>query len=148
MNRARRPPLQHRLAPAFDRAVDSRSASLHPDTTRHYRGTTRNFLTYLGAHYPAVRSLNQLRRDPHILAWLAFLRSHNPPLATVTRANYVMYLRCMLDELAWTEQLPALAHLLRRDDIPRKERHLPRPLTPEQDQLVQRELLRPRRPPQ
>jgi site-specific recombinase XerD len=48
----------------------------------------------------------------------------------------------MLDELAWTQQLPALAHLLARDDIPRKERHLPRPLTPEQDQLIQRELLR------
>jgi integrase len=70
------------------------------------------------------------------------LRSHNPPLATITRANYVIYLRRMLEELAWTEQLPALAHLLGRDDVPRKERHLPRPLTPEQDQLVQRELRR------
>src|SRR5580704_5013353 len=34
---------------------------------------------------PAVRSLDQLRRDPHILGWLASLRSHNPPLATATR---------------------------------------------------------------
>ena len=48
----------------------------------------------------------------------------------------------MLEELAWTQQLPALAHLLGRDDVPRKEHHLPRPLTPEQDQLIQRELLR------
>ena len=37
---------------------------------------------------------------------------------------------------------PALAHLLGRDDVPRKEHHLPRPLTPEQDQLIQQELLR------
>jgi len=107
-----------------------------------YRGTVRLFLTYLGARYPAVRSLDQLRRDPHILGWLAFLRSHNPPLATITRANRVIYLRRMLEELAWTQQLPALAHLLGRDDVPRKERHLPRPLTPEQDQLIQQELLR------
>ena len=70
------------------------------------------------------------------------MRSHNPPLATITRANYVIYLRRMLEELAWTEQLPALAHLLGRDDVPRKEHHLPRPLTPEQDQLIQQELLR------
>jgi hypothetical protein len=35
MNRARRPPLQHALAPTFDRAVDSLSAALSPDTTRH-----------------------------------------------------------------------------------------------------------------
>jgi site-specific recombinase XerD len=48
----------------------------------------------------------------------------------------------MLEELAWTEQLPALAHLLGRDDVPRKEHHLPRPLTAEQDQLVQQELQR------
>jgi len=48
----------------------------------------------------------------------------------------------MLEELAWTQQLPALTHLLGRDDVPRKEHHLPRPLTPEQDQLIQRELLR------
>ena len=107
-----------------------------------YRGTARHFLTYLGAQYPAVRSLDQLRRDPHILGWLALLRSHNPPLATITRANYVIYLRRMLEELAWTEQLPTLAHLLGRDDVPRKEHHLPRPLTPEQDQLIQQELLR------
>ena len=48
----------------------------------------------------------------------------------------------MLEELAWTQQLPALAHLLGRDDVPRKEHRLPRPLTPQQDQLIQQELLR------
>jgi hypothetical protein len=35
----------------------------------------------------------------------------------------------MLEELAWTQQLPALAHLLGRDDVPRKEHHLPRSAT-------------------
>ena len=100
------------------------------------------FWTYLGGQYPEVHSLDQLRRDPHILGWLALLRSHNPPLAAITRANYVIYLRRMLEELAWTQQLPALAHLLGRDDVPRKEHRLPRPLTPEQDQLIQQELLR------
>jgi hypothetical protein len=48
----------------------------------------------------------------------------------------------MPEELAWTQQLPALAHLLGRDDVPRKEHRLPRPPTPEQDQLIQRESLR------
>jgi site-specific recombinase XerD len=97
---------------------------------------------YLGARHPEVHSLDQLRRDPHILGWLALLRSQTPPLATITRANYVIYLRRMLEELAWTQQLLALAHLLGRDDVPRPEHHLPRPLTPEQDQLIQQELRR------
>jgi integrase len=48
----------------------------------------------------------------------------------------------MLEELAWTQQIPALAHLLVPDDIPRGHHCLPRPLTPEQDQLIQQELLR------
>ena len=37
-----------------------------------------------------------------ILGWLTLLRSHYPPLAAITRANYVIYLRRMLEELAWT----------------------------------------------
>ena len=110
---------------------------------RHvYRGTFRHFLRYLGAQHPEVHRLDQLRRDPHILGWLAILRSHTPPLATITLANHVIYLRRMLEELAWTQQLPTLAHLLSRDDVPRRSTHLPRPLTPEQDQLIQQELLR------
>jgi integrase len=48
----------------------------------------------------------------------------------------------MLEELAWTQQIPALAHLLVPDDAPRGEHCLPRPLTPEQDHLIQQELRR------
>jgi hypothetical protein len=43
MNRARRPPLHHPLAPTLDRAADSLCVALSPDTTRHYRGTAESF---------------------------------------------------------------------------------------------------------
>ncbi len=142
MKRKRLPLPTHPLTKFFRPAAESVTTSLGDASVTSYRGTARHFLTYLGAQYPEVHALHQLRRDPHILDWLALLRSHNPPLASITRANYVIYLRRMLEELAWAQQLPALAHLLGRDDVPRKERHLPRPLTPEQDQLIQRELLR------
>jgi hypothetical protein len=59
VNRVRRPPLEHRLALVFDRAVDSLCASLSPDTTRHYRGTARNFLRYLDTEHPQLTSLDQ-----------------------------------------------------------------------------------------
>ena len=39
--------------------------------------------------------------------------------------------------------MPDLAHLLRPDDSSRRERKVPRPLTAENDQLLQRELGRP-----
>lgn len=142
MNRARRPPLLHPLVPVFDRAIDSLSAALNPDTTRHYRGTARNFLSYLGADYPALNRLHQLRREPHVLGWMSRLRAQAPPLATASYINRLIALRGIFNELAWDEQLSELAHLIRREDIPRLPQRLPRPLTAEQDQLLQQELLR------
>lgn len=142
MNRVRRPPLQHPLAHFFEQAIDSIGAALHPDTIRHYRGTARNFLTWLGAKYPDIRSLNQLQRNPHVLGWLAHLHSQSPPLATPSYINLLIHMRGIFHELAWAEQLPELAHLLRREDVPRMPQRLPRPLTAEQDQILQQELLR------
>jgi integrase len=83
--------------------------------------------------------LQQLRRDPHILGWLADLW---PRLAKSTRSLHAISLRRLLEELAWTHDLPVLLRLLNPDDIPRPDARLPRPLTPEQDRLIQQELLR------
>ena len=142
MNPVRRPPVQHPLAPAFDHAVDSFCASLNPDTTRHYGGTVRNFLLYIAEDHPDVNSLASLRRDPHILSWMSRLRSQQPPLVTASYINRLLALRCILTELAWMNQLTDLAHFIRSDDIPRLPQRLPGPLTPEQDQLLQREFIR------
>ena len=46
MNRVRQPPLQHPLAPVFDRAIDALGMALSPESIRQYRGTVRKFLTY------------------------------------------------------------------------------------------------------
>ena len=119
MNRARRPPLQHPLAQYFEQAIDSLGTALHPETVRHYRGTARNFLTWLEANYPDIRSLDQLQRNPHVLGWLAHLHSQSTPLATASCINLLIHMRGIFHELAWTEHLSELAHLLRREDVPR-----------------------------
>jgi len=137
-----RRPLCHPLADIFWRAVGSIATSLSPDTVRGYRAVTRSFLRYLGADHQEIHSLKQLRRDPHILGWLAHLRSQTPPIVLATHVNNVVRLRHILEELAWNEQMPDLAHLLRHDDCPRRERKTPRPLTAEHDQLLQQELVR------
>jgi site-specific recombinase XerD len=142
VNRVRRPPLEHPLAERFEQAVESLGAALHPDTVRHYRDTVRKFLTWLGARHPEVCSLDQLQRKPHILGWLAHLQSQTPRLMTASYINLLIHLRGIFHELAWTEQLPELAHLLRREDVPRMPQRLPRPLTAQQDQILHRELLR------
>ena len=66
-------PLEHPFAYRFQRAVESLTAALAPNSAHQYRGVARYFLIYLGEEYPAVCSLNQLRRDPHILAWFTHL---------------------------------------------------------------------------
>jgi integrase len=139
---SRRVPLQHPLAQQFERAAESLTTALGESSVTEYLGTVHLFLTYLGTHHPQIRSLEQLHRDPHILGWLARLRSHMPPFAKFTLAARIVRLRRIFEELAWTRQLPALAHLLGRDDVPRRDHLLPRPLTPEQDQRIQQELQR------
>ena len=142
MNRSRRAPLSHPLARLFERAIDSIAEPLSPASERHYRGTARNFLIFLEQHHPGVCSLHQLRRDPHILDWLTSLRSQTPSLAAVTYINRILFLRCILRELADSCKIPELASLLRREDLPRAPQRLPRAFTAEQDQLIQQELLR------
>lgn len=142
MTRQNFPPPRNPMAPLFQRAAESITTSLTEASAHYYQCTGRHFLNYLDAAHPRVRSLRQLRRDPHILDWLALLRSRKPPLAKVTYSHYVIRLRRILDELAWTQEIPFLARLVRADDVPRPDDYLPRPLTAEHDQLIQRELLR------
>jgi integrase len=130
------------MAPLFQRAAESLTTSLTSHSAHYYLCTGRHFLNYLDAQHPRVHSLGQLRRDPHILDWLTLLRSRQPALAKLTYSHYVIRLRRILEELAWTEEIPRLTRLIRADDIPRPDACLPRPLTAEQDQLVQQELLR------
>src|SRR5262249_7347689 len=120
---------QHPFADSFDRAVASPGAALNPETIRHHRGTVRSFLTYLGVTYPDVGSLKQLRRDPHILRWMARRRSQTPALTTNSYINLLIALRRTFHELAWMNGLPELAHLIRREDIPR----LPYNISPRSD---------------
>jgi integrase len=128
------------LVQQFQKAIDSLTAALSPTSVRQYRVVVRSFLIYLGEQHPAVGSIDQLRRDPHVLGWFFDLRSQNlVPAVYIAR---LLLMRCILQELAWNAQLPDLAHLIRREDIPRAPQRLPRALTPQQDQLIHQELLR------
>jgi len=135
-------PLHHPLESLFARSAQSLTTALSDGTRRSYQGAFRSFLRYLAAHHPEVSRLRQLQRDPHILGWLADLRSHTPPFAKITIAIRITFLHRMLQDLAWSQQIPTLAHLLSRTDVPRRDEISPRPFLPEQDQVIQQELQR------
>lgn len=132
--------LHHPLEPLFERATESLTIPLSDGSRRTYEATYRGFLRYLAAHHPDVRRLDQLRREPHVLGWLTQLRSRVPPMAKITISIRVVCLHRLFDHLAWSHQIVTLLRLLTREDVPRREKKSPRPLTPEQDQLVQTEL--------
>ena len=95
MKPCRYAPLEHPLVQQFQRAIDSLTAGLSPASVRQYRAVARCFLIYLGEQHPAIGSLNQLRRDPHILGWFVDLRSselgacrlHRTPAANAMHAG-------------------------------------------------------------
>jgi integrase len=142
MKRQTFPRPRNPMAPLFQKAAESLTTSLTAHSAHYYQCTGRHFLNYLDAQYPSVRSLAQLRRDPHILGWFTLLRSRQPALAKMTYSHYVIRLRRILEELAWSHGVPNLTRMVRTDDIPQPNTCLPRPLTADQDQLIQQELLR------
>jgi hypothetical protein len=44
-----------------------------------------------------------------------------------------------MEELAWLRDVPALVRLFHLDDVPQPAARFPRPLTPEQDRLIQQD---------
>lgn len=135
-------PVVHPLKEDFFIAAQSVTSALSVSSQGRYRTTVEYFLRYLGRHHPDVQSLDQLRRDPHFLGWFAWLASQQPPLVKSTRCLHVVTLRRVMEELAWLHEMPVLARLFHPDDIPRFDHRFPRPLTPEQDRLIQEELMR------
>jgi site-specific recombinase XerD len=67
---------------------------------RYYRVAADRFLAYLQTDFPHLRSLSELRRDPHLLGWIRGLGQQDPPLSHSTRRIYLACLRRLLRDLA------------------------------------------------
>jgi len=115
--------------------------TLRPSTVSYYRYLAHGFLRYLHAHFPQLRRLSQLRRDPHLLGWFRWLCAQQPPLCNQTRIDHLVRLRRLLDDLAANGH-PLPPDLIRREDFPPRPHYLPKPLPPPDDQLLQQELRR------
>src|SRR6266550_4284919 len=134
-------PARPRLEKIFETQNWTLALTLRPETVDRYRTVARRFVTYLQTAFPQVRQLSQLRRDPHLLGWFRSLSEQQPPLKDSTRIRYLILLRHLLDDLA-TNGHPLEPDLIRRNDFPPKPHYLPRPLSLQEDQLVQQELRR------
>jgi site-specific recombinase XerD len=97
----RRSPLPHSIfADIFETHIQTLTATLQPITIAGYRVVARDFLLYLQNHFPQLRQLSDLRRDPHWLDWLRSLAEHQPSFSEITRQKYRLKLRALFQQLA------------------------------------------------
>jgi integrase len=129
------------LEQIFQKQVQNLSLTLQPFTVVKYQYVARYFVAYLREHFPEVRRLSQLRRDPHMLGWFRWLCELRPPIGNHTREQRLLCLRRLLDDLAFQGH-PVQPGLILREDFPARPEYLPRALSPEDDQRLQKELRR------
>jgi site-specific recombinase XerD len=132
---------QTSLEKIFKKQIRTLALTLRPGTVDQYRFTVRCFLAYLCTTFPQLRRLSLLRRDPHLLGWFRCLSERQRPLSNATRIGHLIRLRRLLDDLAANGH-PVQPDLIRREDFPPEPRYLPRPLSLQEDQLLQQELRR------
>lgn len=125
------------LLPRVLEAQIQNLTGLRPNTILNYRRVVNNFLRYIRAHHPEVHSSTQLRRDPHLLGWIRHLSEH---LRNGTRLQYLSCLRRLLNDLAYSGQYSLPEGLIRPEDLPRPDVYLPKPLSPEDDRLLDQQL--------
>jgi|WetSurMetagenome_2_1015567.scaffolds.fasta_scaffold20423_2 site-specific recombinase XerD len=135
MKKRTRPSLQELL----DGQIKQLATVLRPGTIEFYQCAAKSFLSYLQSNWPRVRRLSQLLRDPHILGWLRSLHEQKPPLANKTRMERIINVRRLLRDLEASRD-PPRPDLFATGDYPPHDHYLPKPLSPEDDQKLQRRL--------
>ncbi len=130
------------LEQIFQSQLENFAATLRPKTMEQYHWVVKRFLSYLRTCYPEVHSPSQLRRNPHILRWLRNLYLQQPPLANGTRVQLIVRLRRLLNDLALSSHNSSKEELIIREDLPPSDRYLPRPISPEDDRLLDHQLRR------
>jgi site-specific recombinase XerD len=125
------------LPRVLEAQIQNLTTALRPNTILNYRRIVNNFLRYIRAHYPDVHSPSQLCRDPHLLGWFRHLSEH---LRNGTRLQYLCCFRRLLNDLAHSGQCLLPEGLIRSEDLPRPDVYLPKPLSPEDDRLLDQQL--------
>ena len=129
----------YELRQIFEMQLQAMRATLRPGTIRYYRVQANRFLRFLRAKHPEIRTPDQLQRNPHVLGWLRSMAEENPPLTNRSRVAALICVRRLLHEIAdsgYVVEEP----LILPQDFPPRDLYLPKPISPEIDRLLDREL--------
>ena len=119
----------------IDRYLRRWRPTLRLSTMVNKRSLLKHFVVYLHEHHPDVQSFSQLQRYPHIEGWLEYILYMKPS----SRNAKIRTLKLFFEDLIhwqWPEAPPP--GLLDDQDLGPEEDYLPRPLSPDIDQAVQK----------
>jgi site-specific recombinase XerD len=123
------------------RYLQARANTHRPGTVEGYKYSIRSLQTFLQAHDPQIRQLRQLKRRPHVEAWLRAMATRRPAYANATRARVILQVRRFLKDIVeWGWTRAPVADLLTTRDLPPLAQYLPKPLAPEVDVRIQQAL--------
>jgi site-specific recombinase XerD len=124
------------LPPVAEDFLDSLTPTLKPATCQQYRQSLRLLHNWLEANTHSIETLSR-EQVSHWLQYLAQERGQAPH----TRVNVIVAVRVYLRALNDAGHLPANADdLIRSSDLPKLPVYLPRPISPDADEELQRRL--------
>ncbi len=122
------------------RYLDILSATVRPSTLNQSTTHLLALAEFIRARFPEIDSFAKLERI-HLEAWLGSLAARQPAYRNSTRQSYIRSARRFLDEIReWRWPQSPVTPLLTRKDLPPSQRYLPRPLAPEVDRRLMKEL--------
>jgi site-specific recombinase XerD len=125
-----------RLDLIFEEQLQPMGATLRPRTIKNYRVHVNRLLRYLRLNHPEVHTPGQLQRI-HILGWLRSLAEGT--LCNDSRRRCLIHIRRLLEDLA-DNGYPFADGLIFPHDLPPRDQHLPKPVSPEVDRRLKDEM--------
>jgi site-specific recombinase XerD len=125
-----------RLDLIFEEQLQAMGATLRPRTIKNYRVHINRLLRYLRLSHPDLHSPGQLQRI-HILGWLSNMA--DGPLCNDSRRSSLIHIRRLLEDLA-DNGYPIADKLIFPHDLPPRDQHLPKPVSPEVDRRLNNEM--------
>lgn len=125
-----------RLDIIFEVQLKALGASLRPRTIKNYRVHVNRLLRFLRLNYPDIHLPGQLQRI-HILGWLRSMAEG--PLRNDSRRASLIHIRRLIEDLV-DSGYPFADGLILSHDLPPRDQYLPKPISPELDQLLNDEM--------
>ena len=116
------------------------SNTLRQSSVKVYFLSIKEFFYFLESRYPEISRLSDLKRSPHIEGWLSYLAEKG--LTKTTRCMRIGDVQRFLEYMyEWDWKDVPQPGLITSKDIPKPDKCLPKPLSPDDDRKLQ-EILR------